>query len=403
MIKYLWVIGFVISEIINVPIKRFQGQWSDKAKLIQDVLIPRSDSLHKVSLSTNDIRRYYVEISLGTPPQVFKLALDTGSHQLMIFSKECSNFISDAVPETYDSSRSLTFIDLNRRSVITYGNGFGLGCHVNQDTFRLGDLEVLNQEFGEVNMVFNVESMSTLQFQSGILGMAPIYYDKNEHPGPAPLLASIFNQTKWVFAVRIENWKQDGVLTIGGFDESLPLDEIKYFPLHGEEFWEIKFNSINIGDKKVSTKHKAFCTMLDTGACTLAFPEEITKEIFKLIGAKYDPNLGIYSTVPCGNGAPVYAITLAISGSSITIKPTDYLVKVTTTASGQSMCAVLITSLNEKPKDKGCVILILGLPFFRRHYTIFDLENRKIGIARIAPMRCSEQFRKSRNCHCRIL
>lgn len=90
-------------------------------------------------------------------------------------------------------------------------------------------------------------------------------------------------------------------------------------------------------------------------------------------------------------------------GRSITLFPNDYLVGVGSNTPGENMCVVLINTVDNDHKDEDCVTLILEITLLWKYYAIFDLENRRIGLARMDPVGCNLQSRKSRSCNCRIL
>src|SRR6201986_3013162 len=89
----------------------------------------------------------FSEISVGTPPQEFKVVLDTGSSNLWVPSSECGS-IACYLHSKYDSSQSSTYKKNGSDFEIRYGSG-ELSGFVSQDTFRIGDLEVKGQDFAE--------------------------------------------------------------------------------------------------------------------------------------------------------------------------------------------------------------------------------------------------------------
>jgi saccharopepsin len=89
----------------------------------------------------------YAEISLGTPPQVFKVILDTGSSNLWIPSSKC-NSIACFLHSKYDSSSSSSYKQNGSDFEIRYGSG-SLSGFVSSDTLDFAGMTIKNQLFAE--------------------------------------------------------------------------------------------------------------------------------------------------------------------------------------------------------------------------------------------------------------
>lgn len=75
-------------------------------------------------------------------------------------------------------------------------------------------------------------------------------------------------------------------------------------------------------------------------------------------------------------------VTLVFGGDKYTFEPKDYVVEVPKTGklnSNMANCALNIFPVDVKP-PKG-PLFILGALFFKKYYTIFDLENHQIGFS----------------------
>jgi Eukaryotic aspartyl protease len=130
-------------------------------------------SRRQVSQTLDNLQSlYFANITLGTPPQVLRMQLDTGSSDLWCNSPRsrfCStSFHSCAASGTYDSTASSTFKYVNSNFKISYTDGSAaMGDYVT-DTINIGGQSITNLQFG-------VGTLSSTP--QGILGIG---YPSNE-------------------------------------------------------------------------------------------------------------------------------------------------------------------------------------------------------------------------------
>lgn len=62
-----------------------------------------------INISDMSDAQYMVEISIGSPPQTFKVIPDTGSSNLWVYSSECTALVC-MYHDKYDSAKSSTYV-----------------------------------------------------------------------------------------------------------------------------------------------------------------------------------------------------------------------------------------------------------------------------------------------------
>lgn len=216
----------------------------------------------------------FSEISIGTPPQSFKVVLDTGSSNLWVPSSECSS-IACFLHSKYDSSSSSTYQKNGSEFSIKYGSG-SLSGFVSRDTVSIGDLTIKNQDFAEAT------SEPGLAFAfgrfDGILGLG---YDTISVNKIVPPFYNLLNQNlldEPVFAFYLGDANKEGdnsEVTFGGVDESHYTGELVKIPLRRKAYWEVDLDAITFGDQTASLDNTG--VILDTGTSLIALPSTLAE------------------------------------------------------------------------------------------------------------------------------
>ncbi|KAJ5287601.1 hypothetical protein N7478_003287 [Penicillium angulare] len=313
--------------------------------------------------------QYFSEVTIGTPPQTFKVVLDTGSSNLWVPSSGC-NSIACFLHSTYDSSSSSTYEKNGTDFEIRYGSG-SLSGFVSQDTLQIGDLKVKNQDFAEAI------SEPGLAFAfgrfDGILGLG---YDTISVNKMVPPFYNMLNQgllDEPLFAFYLGDSTKEGddsEVTFGGVDKSHYTGEITTIPLRRKAYWEVELNAIKLGEESAELDNTG--VILDTGTSLIALPSTLAELLNKQIGATKGFT-GQYS-VECDKRDSLPDLTFTLSGHDFTITPFDYILEV----SGSCISTFMGMDM---PEPVG-PLAILGDAFLRKYYSIYDLGNNSVGLAK---------------------
>ncbi|KAK0725401.1 aspartic peptidase domain-containing protein [Lasiosphaeris hirsuta] len=321
---------------------------------------------HPVPISNFMNAQYFSEITIGTPPQTFKVVLDTGSSNLWVPSSECGS-IACYLHSKYDSSSSSTYKENGTSFDIQYGSG-SLSGFVSQDTVTIGDITIKGQDFAEAT------SEPGLAFAfgrfDGILGLG---YDTISVNGIVPPFYKMIEQKtieESVFSFYLSDTDGESEVVFGGVDKSRHEGKLITIPLRRTAYWEVDLDSIAYG--KDAADLEGTGVILDTGTSLIALPSQLAEMLNAQIGAKKGYN-GQYS-VDCAKRDSLKEITFGMSGYNFTLGPYDYILELS------GSCISTFMGMDFPPPTGP--LAILGDAFLRRYYTVYDLGKNTISIAK---------------------
>jgi len=324
---------------------------------------------HNVPISNFLNAQYFSEISVGTPPQKFKVVLDTGSSNLWVPSSECGS-IACYLHSKYDSSSSSTYKKNGSEFEIRYGSG-SLSGFVSQDTVSIGDLTIKDQLFAEAT------SEPGLAFAfgrfDGIMGLGYDTISVNGIEPPFYMLVDNGELDEPVFSFFLGDTNDEGsesVVTFGGVDKSHYTGKMTKIPLRRKAYWEVDLDAITFGDQTADLDDTG--AILDTGTSLIALPSTLADLLNKEIGAKKSYN-GQY-TVECDKRDSLPDMSFTLTGHNFTIGPYDYILEV------QGSCISAFMGM-DFPEPVG-PLAILGDAFLRQWYSVYDLGNDAVGLAK---------------------
>jgi cathepsin D len=379
----------VYGELTRIPLHRHKPELhaNSNAESTVGFLSTRIQSLAtlpKDPATVEEVLRnfmdaqYYGEITIGTPPQKFKVIFDTGSSNLWIPSKHYKGLcVACLLHSKYDHDKSSTYVKDDSDFQIQYGTGSMQG-KVSYDKVCVGNDCVSKQGFAEATsepgLAFVVAKFD------GILGMGYPQISVNKlTPFFNNLVAEKSADSVFAFYLnRDPNGQTGGELTLGGTDKSHYKGDITYVPITKEGYWQFHLDGgISVNGQSVACN--GGCEAIaDTGTSLIAGPKAEVEKIQKAIGAT--PLMKGEYMVDCNKLDQMPNIDFTFGGRKFTLTPKDYVLQMSTM--GQKACISGFMGMDMPPKIGP--LWILGDVFLGKYYTVFDFGKNQVGFAESA-------------------
>jgi len=341
----------------------------DKLDNGQTVLGDDKEKWHSTPLQTLLNAQYYTEISLGTPPQSFKVVLDTGSSNLWVPSQDCFWSIPCWLHSKYHSSKSQTYESNGTEFAIQYGTGSVKG-YTSKDVLGIAGMNIENVTFGEATS----EPGLTFIFAGfdGILGLGyssiavngitpPLYLMNSQNLLPEPVVSFRISTS--------DDPRGPGEAVFGGIDESHYVGNITYVPVRRKAYWEVELEGIWLGEDGTELANTG--AAIDTGTSLIAAPTAYADMINSAIGAK--PGTGGIAQIDCDLIPTLPDLTFTFSGKNYTLTSSDYILNL----AGSCMSGIQGMDLNIPGGD----MWIIGDAFLRKFFTVYDMGRDAVGFA----------------------
>ena len=217
----------------------------------------------------------FSEISIGTPPQTFKVVLDTGSSNLWVPSMECGS-IACYLHTKYDSSASSTYKKNGSEFEIRYGSG-SLSGFISRDTLQIGDIIIKNQDFAEATQEPGL-AFAFGRFD-GIMGLGydSISVNKIVPPFYNMIAQGLLDEPVVSFYLGSTNNGDDdeSEAMFGGVNKNHYTGKMTKIPLRRKAYWEVDLDAITFGDATAELDNTG--VILDTGTSLIALPSTLAE------------------------------------------------------------------------------------------------------------------------------
>jgi len=367
--------GLEKTPFVTIPLKKKELSRGERARLPQTVNVEGGSNT--IVINNYQDAQYYGEMTVGTPPQTIEVVYDTGSSNLWVPNKKPAL----SSHKLYKHDESSTYVPNGTAFAIQYGSGPVSGFY-SEDTVVVGGVTVPKYTFAEVNDTKGLGVGYTIGHFDGICGMG--WDDISVDGVETPLRAIVKSATlpANVFAFYLGSGGAAGELVVGGVNPKHYTGDFSYLPVQqsvpGKKgYWEVALGGMAIGGDSVTATTKA---IVDSGTSLMTVPTADIKALAKKLGAKSVlpiPPFNKEYTIDCDSASPDIDITLG--GKVYSLTKEQYVIKSCT--GGTCECILGFQGL-DVPAPAGPLV-IMGDVFLRAHYVKFDVDNSRVGIAKL--------------------
>nr|XP_050050840.1 lysosomal aspartic protease-like [Dermacentor andersoni] len=325
-----------------------------------------------ITLTNFNNMQYYGVLTIGTPPQSFKLLMDTGSSNFWVPSVNCDQSMACRHHAKYDSSRSSTYTKNGRYIRIRYSGGVVRGV-TSIDNVGVGPATVTQYKFAEMDHS-DGKLFMTAKYD-GIFGLAfPSISQNNQLPlFDAMVKQGVVQQAVFSLYLSKQPSEQNGgEIYFGGINAQRHTDNIHYVAVNQPGHWQVTMDNMDV---QGTTLCVGGCNaVVDSGTSFLSGPKAEVEILHRVIGAtRIGPG---YYEVDCNGIASLPPITFNLNGKSFPLPGERYTIRIPIETGGVQC----FTRISESDAS-GARLWILGAIFTQEYYTVFDRNQNRVGFA----------------------
>ncbi|CAG9332788.1 unnamed protein product [Blepharisma stoltei] len=244
--------------------------------------------------STEGLGYYYVDIWVGTPAVKQTVIVDTGSRLTAFPCAGCEN-CGQHMDSYFDYSKSKTASLVSCEEAVcsscndqkcgyslSYAEGSSISGFLIEDFVTFGD----DFEHSKaVPLKFGCHKRETNFFRTqkadGIMGLA---FPKSKTPSIVDMLYRSRDISADIFAICFG--KEDGYMTIGGYNASLHLTPIKWATLYDDALYSVSLRGVIVGGVAVNLNSKENSkpnSIVDSGTTYTVFTSSIYDQLWSTI------------------------------------------------------------------------------------------------------------------------
>ncbi|KAG0152159.1 hypothetical protein CROQUDRAFT_85890 [Cronartium quercuum f. sp. fusiforme G11] len=250
------------------------------------------------------------KVSIGSPSQEFRLNIDSGSANLLLYAPNCKT-CSLSNHTAYFPEKSTTFVPSD--PVVNFSASFGDGARVAgflaTDVLKLGgSVRVLNQPFGLASSVTLDWAASPVD---GLMGISPdsvSFFTGNYSKGVFTQLIDSNTLAKPIIGVALVGEHEqktgtgDGEFTFGDVSEKWIAGGRKaliWYKVTSHTYWGIELTGVYVNDFNALSPKDPTHAILDTGTTLTYVSESMAAAIHKRIPGSIVDSKDRLWRVPC--------------------------------------------------------------------------------------------------------
>ncbi|CAB9504434.1 Pepsin A [Seminavis robusta] len=302
---------------------------------------------------------YFGSIAIGNPPQTFRVCFDTGSSNYIVVPQVNCSFCWDRdghAKDMYNHQVSTTATGIFSTDDVTLAPG----------------VVAQGQRFLEA--MGEQGNLGTF-WDDGIVGLG---FPALASPGSLPIMETQIRQNQLdqpIFSFYL-NPHGPGELTLGGYNPQRFDCHLRFSKVVQPAYWRIVVDQVvgKVGGREYSVT-STFSTILsaivDSGTSQIVGPLEDVQALAALAGASFYGSGG-YWLDDCANLVP--DVSFRIDGHDYVIQGED-LITPYQLSDGNYLCHLDMSA------SSSTSTWILGYPFMRQYYTVFNYGEQKVGFA----------------------
>ncbi|CAG9327220.1 unnamed protein product [Blepharisma stoltei] len=323
------------------------------------------------NFSKNWISEYSISVKIGTPPQFFKLLINTASSWTFISEQRCPGCKKPEHLFNRTASSSYRFQSkLNDFSFENFSTTSKLSS----------DLMSLDNSKDQVNQIFllgfgDTEIILPESNVDGYLGLGLKNWSYRTFPENLKIYQSAESSAFSIFLSKDES-KMASNIIFGGYDlkKYAVEDSFADVEIAENDDWKIKVSLIMFGHVKICENQLA---LIHTGIDTILGPEKQIEELYKYLLYTYycwEAIDSIRCPIMPNNKEPYPILYVYIESQEYSIDPSTYLREIVDDQMGNVLLVLIKKSQN--------LFWSLGHPFLKNYYIVFDIEEKSIGLAK---------------------
>lgn len=341
----------------------------------QEFTTPPKD--YSIQLSNHFNVQYSGRFTLGD--QELPMIYDTGSFEVLVLSTKCSSCVKTL--SMYDYKKSNSFRE--SPSHVVAEHAFVSGDVITAEGFETLRLGGRDSAVAATDMTFWMVQKHELKFWqtgnaifSGIVGLSHVKRIPDGFGGDAAEDRSLLEEMHLdAFALC---YQRGGTNTPGWLKFGPTISAMAHDPgfqsvdVSGDSHWATKLSKFEVDLDRIDTSSlcRPSCgALIDSGTSLLTFPRSAS-HITEALKRKVKSD--------CSNLDELPTLYFELDGAEVVLPPRAYIFKVT--ENGSPACKGAFMKVDKESQFGE--VFILGMPFLRYYFTVFDRRNKQVHIAR---------------------